>query len=211
MHVDFYLYLITDRHQTHGSDLSAVIEQVLQGGVKAIQLREKDLPTNAFRRLAAELRRITELYGARLLINGRADIARDVCADGLHLPEGADSIAAARQIIGPERLIGMSCHSLNAARAAEAAGADYITFGPVFPTPSKAVYGSPVGLQLLAEAAATLNIPVFALGGINKSNILQALKTGARGVGLISAILAADQPREAAADIVEILSSHPPF
>jgi thiamine-phosphate pyrophosphorylase len=211
MRVDFSLYLITDRHQTHSRDLSAVIEQALQGGVQAIQLREKDLPTDAFCQLAMELRQITERYGAKLLINGRADIARDVRADGLHLPEGADSIAAARHLIGPERLIGMSCHSLNAARAAEAAGADFITFGPVFSTPSKAVYGSPVGLQPLAEAAATLDIPVFALGGINRSNILQALETGARGAALISAILAADQPREAAADIVEILSNRRPF
>ncbi len=208
MRVDFSLYLITDRHQTPGRDIPAVVEQALQGGVKAIQLREKDLPADEFHRLAMELRRITNLYGARLLINGRAEIARDVRADGVHLPEGVDSIRTARQTIGPERLIGMSCHSLNAARAAEAAGSDFITFGPIFLTRSKAAYGPPVGLKLLAEAAGNLSIPVFALGGINESNILQVLETGARGIGLISAIMAADQPRAAAANIVEILSHH---
>jgi thiamine-phosphate pyrophosphorylase len=208
--VDFNLYLITDRRQTRGRDLSAVVEQALQGGVRAVQLREKDLPTDELYRLAGELRRITSKYGAKLLINERADIALDVGADGVHLPESGLSAEAAREIIGSERLIGVSCHSLNAARSAQKSGADFITFGPVFFTPSKAAYGSPVGLELLAEAAGTLNIPVFGLGGINESNILKVMAAGAHGIALLSAIMAAEQPRSVVASILGILCGRPP-
>jgi thiamine-phosphate pyrophosphorylase len=200
--VDFNLYLITDRRQTRGRDLSAVVEQALQGGVRAVQLREKDLPTDELFLLAGELRRLTSKYGARLLINGRADIALDVRADGVHLPENGLSVEAAREIIGLERLIGVSCHSLDSAGAAQKSGADFITFGPVFFTPSKAAYGSPVGLELLAEAAGALNIPVFGLGGINESNILKVMATGVYGIALVSAIMAAEHPRSAAAGVV---------
>jgi thiamine-phosphate pyrophosphorylase len=203
--VDFKLYLITDRQQTRSRTLSAVVEQALQGGVRAVQLREKDLPTDRLYRLADEIRRITFLHGAKLLINARADIARDVHADGVHLQESGISVGAARKIIGPERLIGMSCHSLDSAKAAQKSGADFITFGPVFFTPSKAAYGDPIGLERLAETASALNIPVFGLGGINGSNILQVMATGANGIALISAIMTAEQPQAATADMITIL------
>ena len=205
MTVDFKLYLITDRRQTRSRTLSAVVEQALRGGVRAVQLRERDLPSDELYRLADEFRRITSLYGAKLLINERADIARDVHADGVHLPESGISVGAARKIIGPERLIGVSCHSLDSAKSAQRSGADFITFGPVFFTPSKAVYGNPVGLERLAETASALNIPVFGLGGINESNMLQVMATGANGIALISAIMTAEQPQAATADMLKIL------
>jgi thiamine-phosphate pyrophosphorylase len=201
---DFKLYLITDRRQTRGHNLSAIVEQALKGGVKAVQLREKDLPIDEHYQLAKEIRRITSLYGAKLLINGRADIARDVDADGAHLPQNG-SVKAARTILGPDRLIGMSCHSLDSALSALNNGADFITFGPVFFTPSKAAYGEPVGLERLTETASALNIPVFGLGGINKSNILQVMATGAKGIALQSAIMAAEQPQVAAKHLLKIL------
>jgi thiamine-phosphate pyrophosphorylase len=203
--VDFKLYLITDRRQTRSRTLSAVVDQALRGGVRAVQLRERDLPSDELYRLADEFRRITALYGAKFLINERPDIARDVHADGVHLPERGISVGAARKIIGPERLIGVSCHSLDSAKSAQKNGADFITFGPVFFTPSKAVYGNPVGLERLAETASTLNIPVFGLGGINESNMLQVMATGANGIALISAFMTAEQPQAAAADMLKIL------
>jgi thiamine-phosphate pyrophosphorylase len=203
--VDFKLYLITDRRQTQGRALSAVVEQALRGGVRAVQLREKDLSTNELYPLADEFRRITSLYGAKLLINERADIARDVHADGVHLPESGISVETARKIIGPERLIGVSCHSLDSAKSAQRSGADFITFGPVFFTPSKAVYGKHLGLERLAETASVLNIPVFGLGGINESNMLQAMAAGTYGIALISAIMTAEQPQAATADMLKNL------
>jgi thiamine-phosphate pyrophosphorylase len=208
MRVDFKFYLITDRRQTRNRPLIRVVENALLGGVPAVQLREKDLPSDELYRIAVGLRRITSLYGARLLINGNANLARDVDADGVHLPENGPSVDEARTIIGPERLIGVSCHSLDSASAAEKSGADFITFGPVFSTPSKAVYGSPVGLELLAEAAAALSIPVFGLGGINASNILQVLAAGVHGIALISAVMAMEKPQNAAESILKIMHPH---
>ena len=205
MPVDFTLYLITDRLQTGGRALSDVVEQALRGGIKAVQLREKDLPADDRYRLSGELRRITSLYGARLLINESADIARDVHADGVHLPESGPSVEAARKIIGPERLIGVSCHSLDSAVSAQRNGADFITFGPVFFTPSKVAYGSPLGLERLSETASNLSIPVFGLGGINECNIARVMAAGAHGVALISAIIAAEQPQVAASNMLKIL------
>jgi thiamine-phosphate pyrophosphorylase len=206
--VDFKLYLIKDRQQTRSRNLSIVVEQALKAGVKAVQLREKDLPIDELRRLAEEIRWITSLYGAKLLINGRADIARDIHADGVHLPQNGANVKAARKIIGPEQLIGMSCHNLDSAISALKSGADFITFGPVFFTPSKAVYGSPVGLERLAETTAILNIPVFGLGGINKSNILQVMAAGAKGIALKSAIMSAEQPQVAAETLLKILNHY---
>jgi thiamine-phosphate pyrophosphorylase len=205
MQADYRLYLITDRNQTRGRALPAVVEEALQGGVRAVQLREKDLPADAYYRLAVELRELTSRHDSMLLINGRAEIVRDIGADGLQLPENGPSAARSREIIGPKRLIGMSCHSLDSAIAAQKGGADFITFGPVFFTCSKAEYGSPVGLERLAEAAAALTIPVYGLGGITEDNIHQVTAAGAHGVALISAILSADNPRTAAENILKIL------
>ena len=113
-----------------------------------------------------------------------------------------------RRILGPERLIGYSAHAAHEARQAEADGADFVTFGPVYHTPSKAAYGAPVGLENLAEAAKSLTIPVFALGGVKKTSIAELLTSGARGIALISAIIAADDPRGAAAALLKTLEQH---
>jgi thiamine-phosphate pyrophosphorylase len=202
--VDFKLYLITDRRQTLDRDLRTVVEQALRGGVRAVQVREKDLPEKALRPLATELRAITSRYRAKLLINGNVNIAREVHADGVHLPESGPSVEAAREVLGPASLIGSSCHSLESARLAQERGADFITFGPVFFTPSKEAYGRAVGLELLSRASEMLRIPVFGVGGIRAGNVPQVLATGAHGIALISAILSAEQPEAAAALLVKL-------
>lgn len=196
--VDFSLYLITDRRQTTGRDLPAVVEEALAGGVRAVQLREKDLSSRELLELARAMRELTGRYGAKLIINDRADIALAAGADGVHLGEASIPADTARQIVGASRLIGVSCHSKEAALAAEKSGADFITFGPVYPTPSKAAYGAPVGVERLAETVALLRIPVFALGGIKRDNTPEVLATGAAGVALISAVIAAVNPNEEA-------------
>lgn len=205
MPVDFNLYLITDRLQAKSGNLANIIEQALQGGVRAVQLREKDLSAGELFELAVELRRITSRYGARLLINDRADIALAAGADGVHLPGNAIPIDAARSFLGSDRLIGVSCHSLECAVTAQRKGADFITFGPVFFTQSKVAYGEPSGLGKLAQTAAALKIPVFGLGGINNGNARQVMAAGVRGIALISAIIAAEQPQIAAAEILETI------
>lgn len=206
--IDFSLYLITDRTQTGGRPLAVVVREALEGGVRAVQLREKDLRGCELFRLATELRDITREYGARLMVNDRPDIALAVEADGVHLGTGSLPVAAARHILGPGRLIGYSTHAVREAVQAEADGADFVTFGPVYHTPSKLAYGSPLGLERLAEASSSLSIPVFALGGVKKTSIVEILTHGARGIALISAIIAADDPRAAAASLLKMLEQH---
>lgn len=205
--VDFSLYLITDRKQLPAGDLCAAVEGALRGGVRAVQLREKDLASRELYELALGLREITSRYGARLFINDRLDIALAAGADGVHLGESSLPVGRVRRIAGEGILIGVSCHGLEGALAAQQEGADFITFSPVFFTPSKACYGEPVGVERLAEACRLLRIPVFALGGIKADNVHAVLKLGARGVALISAILAAGDPEAAASEMLALLKS----
>jgi thiamine-phosphate pyrophosphorylase len=194
--IDFSLYLITDRHQTGGRPLLEVAEAAMKGGVRAIQLREKDLTAAELYDLAADMRSLTSRYGARLFINDRLDVALAVEADGVHLGKQSLPVLVARRI-APEILIGYSSHSVSEAESALARGADFVTFGPVFSTPSKLAYGAPVGLMELAKAC-SLTGPVFALGGVKQTNLAQVTATGCSRVALISDILAAPDPAEAA-------------
>jgi len=142
---EFGCYLITDRHQTLGRPLIECVEAALRGGVRAVQLREKDLSTRDLFRFAQELRAITLQYRAALVINDRIDIALACDADGVHLPGQSFSVRDARQLLGKQRLIAVSTHRPEEVMAAELAGADFVVFGPVYDTPSKRPYGEPVG------------------------------------------------------------------
>lgn len=204
--VDFTLYLITDRKQVAGGDLCRALESALRGGVRAVQLREKDLSGRELYELACRVRILTSRYGAKLLINDRLDTALAVGADGVHLGESSMPVERVREIAGEGMLIGVSCHALPGALAAREGGADFITFSPVYYTPSKAGYGEPVGPECLAEACRRLDIPVFALGGIKPENVRAVLDRGASGIALISAILAAGDPEGAAREMLELLA-----
>ncbi len=203
--IDFNLYLITDRRGCAGRDLLAVIEEALKGGVKSVQLREKDLPSRDLYGLAVDMRRLTRSYGARLLINDRMDIAMAVDADGVHLGKMSVPPVIARRLLGEEKLIGVSCHGLEDARAAQEGGADFIACGPVYNTPSKAEYGEPLGLSVLEHVIGLINLPVFAIGGIKCANAREAVSAGAWGIALISGILAADDPRREAEGLLALL------
>nr|WP_320056036.1 thiamine phosphate synthase [Desulfuromonas thiophila] len=197
--VDFDLYLISDRHQLPaGRSLAEAVTAALAGGVGAVQLREKDLATAELYALALELRQLTTAAGARLLLNDRIDIALAVAADGVQLTEQSLPVAMARRLLGPERLLGVSCHSLERALQAEAEGADFLCFSPIYATPSKAAYGPPQGLDALHGLCAAVKLPVFALGGITSERAPAVRAAGARGIALIRAILAAADPAQAA-------------
>ncbi len=206
------LYLITDRHQTGGRPLLDVVRQSLEGGVRIVQLREKDLSGAELYRLAAELRGLTREFGAGLLINDRLDIALAVEADGVHVGIKSLPVAAARRVLGQGKIIGYSAHAVDEALCAQADGADFVTFGPLYHTPSKVAYGEPCGVKKLAEAAALLEIPVIALGGISPVNITEALSANIHGIAVISAVLAAPDPRTATATLmkkIEEYARHP--
>ncbi len=200
--VDFTLYLISDRKQVPDGNLRAAVEGALRGGVRAVQLREKDLSGRELHELACRLRELTSRYGARLIINERLDIALAVGADGVHLGESSIPLRQARKVAGDALLIGVSCHDREKALAAQDNGADFITFSPIFFTPSKAPYGEPVGTERLAEVCRLLRVPVFALGGIKRETVRTVLGHGAHGIALISAILAADDPERAAGEML---------
>ena len=204
--IDFNIYLITDRKGSGGRDLGAVVEEALKGGIRAVQLREKDLSSRDLYELACAMRKLTARHDARLFINDRTDIALAVNADGVHLGDAGLPIHLARQLLGEKKLIGASCHDRLSAMAAQAAGADFITYGPVFHTPSKAHYGQPVGVASLEEVTRLLEIPVFALGGISSGNARSTVAAGAHGIALISAVLAAENPRAEAKTLLSLLS-----
>ena len=201
MAVDFRVYLITDRRQAKDGDILAAVAAALDGGIRAVQLREKDLGGRELFRLAEAMRRLTARYNARLLVNDRVDVAYAAGADGVHLGGGSIPVGEARTLLGTRALIGRSAHGLDELAAAERDGADFATFGPVYATPSKAAYGPPVGVAALAAACGRATVPVFALGGVGPGNMTETLKAGAFGIAVISAVVAAADPRAAALEL----------
>jgi thiamine-phosphate pyrophosphorylase len=202
---DFDLFLVTDRSSTQGRDLFWVLQQALDGGVKAIQLREKDLSGRELFFLAEAARKLTQGYHALLLINDRIDIALAVDADGVQLGKASLPIETARSLLGPRKLLGASTHSLEEAAEAERNGADFVLFGPVYFTPSKAPYGEPQGLAALKKTVEKIPLPIYAIGGIKPENIAETRRTGVRGVALISAIMGATDPTDATKKILNLL------
>jgi thiamine-phosphate pyrophosphorylase len=205
--VDFDLYLVTDRNQTGGRDLLWVLQQALDGGVKAIQLREKDLSGRDLFGLAEKTRKLCQAYHAALFINDRVDVALAVDAAGVQLSKASLPAGTARALLGPQKIIGVSTHSLQEAREAEQNKADFVLFGPVYFTASKAAYGSPQGLPALKTIVDNISLPVYAIGGIKPENIESTKKLGVRGVALISAIVNAENPKKAAEQIQRLLRS----
>ena len=185
---DLRLYLITDKSlfKEQIYFLTAV-EAALMGGVKALQLREKDLSDSELIKLGMKLRKLTSSYAAKLIINSRADIAEKIGADGVHLTETSIPANEVKSSFS-DLIVGVSTHSLEGARLAEIKGADYITFSPIYETPSKAGYGPPQGLDLLRQVIQAVRLPVLALGGITLHRVPECLEQGAFGVALISDI-----------------------
>lgn len=199
----FRVYFVTDRKQTAGRPLVDVVHAALDGGTRGVQLREKDLDGRALYALAERLRLLTRRYDARLLVNDRIDVALAVEADGVHLGHDSFPVETARRLLGPARLIGASTHSEEEIDAAQAA--DFIVFGPVYATPSKAAYGAPQGPNKLQRAVVQSTVPVLAIGGITAARIPEIIEAGAQGIALISAIGAAPDPAQAARALVHAM------
>lgn len=180
---------ITDRKYSD-LPLSDMIHIVLRAGVKCIQYREKDLSRREIYGNAVRLRELTRLSGATLIINDHADIALAVGADGVHLGQDDLPLKEARKIMGG-RIVGISTHNLDQAKEAEAGGADYIGFGPVFHTTTKDA-GTPKGIDIIRTVKENVSIPVVAIGGINLDNIASVFNAGADAVALATAICKGD-------------------
>ena len=191
------LTLVTDRTQTGGRDLVGVVGECLATGLPAVQVREKDLSAKDLAVLCRRLRNLTRDTGALLIVNDRVDVALAIGADAVQRTSTSLDVKDMRDIAGRQLRIGASVHSLEEALDAEWNGADWVVFGPVYDTPSKRAYGPPQGLERLAAVAHRLKVPVLAIGGITPERVPEVIATGARGVGVISGILAADFPSDA--------------
>jgi thiamine-phosphate pyrophosphorylase len=196
---EFRLLLITDRKLAK-RPFAELVEAALCAappGTLAIQLREKDLDARAVSELAGALLPICRARQAPLVVNDRIDVALALDLDGVHLPRASFKADDARRLLGPAKLIGVSCHSVAEVRDARDRGADYATFGPLFDTPSKREFGPPVGLKRLREAAQA-GLPLFGLGGVNVGNRQQVLESGALGLAAIGAWLQSAEEVETA-------------
>lgn len=204
--VPFRLLLVTDRTQTRDRPLSAVIRDAMESGLPAVQLRERDLRTNELLLLAETLLAITRPRGASLIVNDRLDLALALELSGVHLRANSLPTAVARRLAGPQRLVGVSTHSLDEVRRANDDGADYVVFGPVFDTPSKRPFGPPQGLETLAAICAKSAVPVFAIGGVTPARARAARQAGAYGVAVIGAILMQHDVRAATTQLLAAVS-----
>jgi thiamine-phosphate diphosphorylase len=190
---------VSDRYATAGRPLVEVVKAAIDGGTVVVQIREKDLAGGPLLRLAKEIVETARVGGGRcrVVVNDRLDVALAARAAGAHLPADGLQIEAARRHVSKRFLIGRSVHSLAEARQAEKAGADYLFFGPIFETPSKARFGPPQGTAALRRLVASVRIPVWAIGGINHATVADLRGIPIAGVAVVSAIAAAPEPAEA--------------
>ena len=202
--VDFRLYAITDRHRCAPTSLVDVVSELLDAGVNAIQLREKDLSDTELIKLAQPIAELCHNYEAKLFINTHTCVARDVGAAGVHLPANAEPVGSVKAEIGDNFYIGCSVHCLDAAEKREAEGADFVTYSPIYPTVSKPGYGPAVGTMSLAEVVKGIKLPVFALGGITPARVTECLNAGAFGVAVMSGIML---PKDAGIQAKHFLNS----
>ena len=185
----FRLYAITDRELCAPRTLYDTIHSLLDVGVSAIQLREKDLSDTEYIKLAEPLCKLCHPYSAQLFINSRIEIAMNVGADGLHLPGDSTSIEKVIEETNHRFIIGSSVHTLTEAKQRETEGADFITYSPIYPTLSKPGYGPVVGVEALRNVTEEINIPVFALGGITPERVSECLNAGAYGIAVMSGVM----------------------
>ncbi|MDD3014057.1 MAG: thiamine phosphate synthase [Candidatus Gastranaerophilales bacterium] len=195
---DKKLYLVTDRSKFESIDefLDAVAA-ALKGGVQIVQLREKNTTAQEFIQLGRKIKELCALYDAIFIINDRVDIAHIVGADGVHLGQDDIDISSARHLLGNDAIVGISTHSPEQAQKAVESGADYIGVGPVFTTPTKPGRQA-VGLEYVNWAAENIDIPWFAIGGIDLENVDQVIEAGAKGIAVVRAIINADNPEKSA-------------
>ena len=196
--MDPSLYVVLDRTAAHGRDLVDLLALALAGGSRMIQLRDKEWPSGRLLPLAERLRAACAAAGATFIVNDRIDLALAVGADGVHLGQEDLPARAARPLLRPGMILGISTHSVEQARAAQADGADYVAVGSMFATTSKADFQL-VGPDLLRKLRGEIRVPLVGIGGITPDNVSEVIRAGADGVAVISAVCAAADPQAAAA------------
>lgn len=195
--MDYSLYLVTDRALVGERDFEDLVGRAIRGGCTLVQLREKEASSGEFYERALRLKKVTDYFHVPLIIDDRIDIMLAVDAAGVHLGQSDLPAEAARQIIGPDKILGVSARTVEEAEKAESDGADYLGVGAVYPTTTKGD-AEKVSREELEKICSTVRIPVVAIGGLNARNISSLEGSGISGVAVVSAIMAQDRPEEAA-------------
>lgn len=204
--VDFRLLLVTDRRQTNGRPLVPLLQRVLTAAAPAIQLRERDLSARELVALAREVQALTASHRSQLLINDRIDVALALEGVGVHLRSNSLPVPVARQMLGAQRLLGISVHAVEEAVQAESQGVDYIVLGPIYETPSKQMFGPPLGLHTLEKACKLVRVPIIGIGGVTAARAREMRRAGAFGAAVITAILSATDVESAASELLDAVT-----
>ena len=202
---DYILYAVTDRQWLGGKSLRDQVEEAIRGGATFVQLREKDLEPDLFFREAVELKALCARYDVPFVINDDVELAVRVDADGVHVGQSDMEAGRVRERLGPEKIIGVSCKTVEQALAAQASGADYLGVGAMFPTGTKADAGA-TSVETLRAICRAVDIPVVAIGGIGLSNLELLAGTGIDGIAVVSSIFAQKDPEGAARTLREKLA-----
>lgn len=185
------LYLVTNRYQDSMESFLEKVETACRSGVTIVQLREKNLTTNQYYQLAKQVKEITDAYQVPLIIDDRLDICLAVDAAGLHIGDDELPVSVARQVLGPEKILGVTAKTIKRALEAETSGADYLGTGAIFPTTTKE--NAPITLiSTLKTICQTVDIPVVAIGGLTSENIDQLMGTGIAGVAVVRDLMQAE-------------------
>lgn len=203
--IDYTLYLVTDRDLSRGRSTLDIVRAAVRGGVSCVQLREKTAATREFIQEARSIQAFLKTRQVPLIINDRLDVALAIGADGVHLGQQDMPLAMARAIAGNAMIIGISVECTADAVAAERGGADYLGVSPIFDTPTKTDTAPVLGLKGLQRIRQAVSLPLVAIGGLNRHNAAAIIQNGADGVAVVSAIVAADDPRQAATTLRETI------
>lgn len=202
--MDPTLYVILDRTVAGGRDLGELLDAVIAGGARMVQLREKTWPSGQILPLAQRLRARCREAGVTFVMNDRVDLAVAIEADGVHLGQDDLPPRYARPLLRPGMILGVSTHSVEQARRAQADGADYVAVGAMFPTGTKPDFEL-VGPALVRAVRGEIRVPLVGIGGITPDNVGQVIAAGADGVAVISAVCAAPDPRAASAHFFDAI------
>jgi thiamine-phosphate pyrophosphorylase len=203
--IDYSLYLVTDQKLCLGRELIEVVMEAVAGGVSIVQIREKDSDTRDFFQLAMAMKKELDKTGVPLIINDRVDVAMAIDADGVHVGQTDLPCAVAREMIGPEKILGVSINTFEQVDEAHKLNIDYLSLSPVFPTPTKPDTTPAFGIEGLKKARQMTSRPLMTIGGINKTNLKDIVDTGMDGVAVVSAICSAPSPGMAARELAEII------
>lgn len=204
--IDYSLYLVTDRGLARGRSTLEIVTSAVNGGATVVQLREKECSTLEFIEQALSIKAFLKARNIPLMINDRLDVAQAVKADGVHLGQSDMPLEVAKAILGDSMIIGISAECLEDAITAEKGGADYLGISPIYATPTKTDTAPALGLEGLREIRQAVRLPLVGIGGLNRGNAAEAIRSGADGVAVVSAIVAADDPETAARELRRVIN-----